>query len=179
MCPRGDTEARASRRVARGHVRRFAWAFAAVAVLAGLRALLGLADPGVPASDLPTFASAAVAILFAFGAIALRHEERWWHWWFPASWIGCGAAVTFLAYKDTFVLELAHFGAGTLAWHMFLHVLIGPIELFFAFVVGFSDPRGPLYVIASFVFALLGAELLRRRLSPTFRGASAGSSADP
>jgi len=74
--------------------------------------------------------------------------------------------VCFLAYKETLLAELRFFGAWTLATHVLLHVLIAPIELFFASFVGFSDPRGPLYVVAALAFTLLGAELLRRRLAP-------------
>ncbi|HET6406234.1 MAG TPA: hypothetical protein VFH78_16490 [Candidatus Thermoplasmatota archaeon] len=153
-------------------VRRFAGAFAGVAALAAFRALVGFWDPGVPASDLGTFASAAVAILFAFAAFAVLREERWWHWWFPAAWLGCGIAVAFLAYKESFWDELLWFGPLEFAWQLFLHVLIGPIELFFAFFVGFADPRGPLYLLASLAFTLLGAELLRRRVWPMLRGAA-------
>lgn len=147
-------------------MRAAAWACLGVALPAAALALAGFADPGVPESDLATFGSTAIAILFAYGALALSRPARWWHWWFPAFWAGCGVAVAFLAYKDTFVEELAHFGAPTLAYHLLLHVLIGPIEIFFALFVGFQDPRGPLYVLASLAFAFLAAELLRRRLWP-------------
>lgn len=165
----------------RSRMRALAWACLGVAALAAAQAALGLADPGVPRSDLPTFASASLAILFAFLALAVSRVERWWHWWFPAFWLGCGVAVAFLAYKETLAEELAHFGPARFAWQLFLHVLIGPIELFFAFFVGFADPRGPLYVLASLAFAFLAAELLRRRLWPRREGSgvSAGSSAGP
>lgn len=146
------------------------WAAAIVAALAGARALVLLADPAPAQSDLAAFLAASLAILFAFLALALAFRPRWWHWWFPAFWLGCGAAVLALAYKDSGAEEFRTIGPVRGATDVVLHVLLAPIELFFGFAIGFVEPRAPLYVLASLVFFLVGAELLRRRLWPRATG---------
>lgn len=150
-------------------MRGLAWGALAVSLFAGAIALDGFLAPVPPRSDLATFASAAVAILFAFLAVVLATRPRAWVWWFVAAWIGSAIAVSFLAYKDNGLEELRALGPMTILWHLALHALIAPIALFFGFTVGFMDPRAPLYVLASLGIALLGAELIRRRVWPRER----------
>jgi hypothetical protein len=151
-------------------MRAMAAAFGLVALLAGALALSSLLAPVPARTDLAGFSMLAIAVWSAYACIALGTRASWWRWGFPAAWLGLGIATLVLAYKDTFPEELAHFGAPTLAWHMLLHVAIAPMQVFFGFAVGFADPQGWLYVLASVAAALLGAELLRRRLWPRARG---------
>lgn len=153
-------------------MRWFVWGAAGIAVVAFLQALTLLLDPAPHRSDLVGFSLFSLGLIFAFLAVALSTRPRWWTWWLPAAWIGSALGTLTLAYKDTFLLELSYFGPFSLAWQMFLHVLIAPIEIFFGAVVGFEEPRAPLYILASLVVALLGAELLRRRLWPRERGSA-------
>lgn len=154
--------------------RQASWLAFALAALAMARAGFMLADPAPPSSDLPTFILLALGALMAFLGSALRSPARWWTWWLPAAWIGCAIATLTLAYKDSLVAEWGELGALTVLWHVAIHVLIAPIELFFGFAVGFIDPDAWMYVVAAIGVSLLGAESIRRRLWPARWSSSSG-----
>lgn len=156
-------------------MRRLAWPVGIVAFLAFAQALAMLLEPVPTASDVVGFSLLGLALLLALASAMLATRRAWWHWWIPGAWIGLATAALALAYKDTLLLELSVLGPFSLAWQMLIHALIAPIELFFGLIVGFVEPDAPLYILASLAVALLGTELLRRRLWPRQAGASSAS----
>lgn len=147
-------------------MRRLGWAFAAAAPIAAWLALDGLLAPTPPRSDLAGFSILAVALWSTYLAASLLGPRGWWTWAFPSAWAGLATATLFLAYRETFRAELAHFGPAELGWQVALHALVAPIEVFFGFAVGFLDPQGAAVVLACLALSLLGGEILRRRLWP-------------
>lgn len=152
-------------------MRGVGWAAAIVALGGAAWALVDLLAPTPRRTDLVGFSMLAISAWFAYLAALHLVPRGAWAWAFPSAWIGLAVATLVLAYKDSFREELAHFGPAPLLGHMTLHALVAPITVFFGFAVGFAEPEAWAYVLASLAFALLGGELLRRRLWPRERAA--------
>lgn len=150
----------------RASVRVAAMALSGGALVCAYLALSILLDPVPSGSDVLGFAFLSLSLLSAYLAVAISRPVRWWTWWIPAAWLGLDVAALFLAYKDTFLLELGFFGPIDFALQLMIHVLIAPIEVAIGFLVGFVEPGAWIVVLVCVAVAILGAELIRRRLWP-------------
>lgn len=153
-------------------MRGFGLSFAALAALGVTVALFDLLAPVPRRTDLAGFSLLALGVWSGYVATSILAPRGWWTWAFPSAWVGLSVSTLFLAYRKSFRDELAHFGPVELGWHVALHALIAPIEVFFGFAIGFLDPEGAIVVLACLALALLGGEMLRRRLWPREKGAS-------
>lgn len=116
-----------------------------------------------------------------------RRRARRWHWWALGAYAGIGLAALVLGHRDLGASDYEALGPLGVAYHAVAHVVIAPLDLALGFVVGFLQRDALLVVLGSIAFALLAADLLRRRLVPRQREASqegaahvsGGSSAGP